>query len=139
MAQRRPPQMSPQQAAAIYNPTNPSEDTDDEFVWRTIAAVGQSQEQLQTAMDSMHKDKFNYASTSPFQSPGHCSLHIYRRRRSTVPDQDNHLEELRLQIAALKLKIESEELQIVMAKLAKERADATKILAEHGVQIEDQD
>ena len=136
---RRPPQMSPQQAAAIYNPMNPREDTDEVFVWRTIAAVGQSQEQLQAVMDSMHKDKFDYASTVPSQAPhGSCALHIYRRRRSTMVDQNNHLEKLRLQIAAFKLKIESDELQIVMAKLAKERTDALKILAEHDFQVADQ-
>lgn len=136
---RRPTQMSPQQAAAIYNPVNPQEDTDDAFVWRTISGVGQSQERLQTAMDSMYKDKFEYASTVSGQDRhGCCDLHIYRRRRSTMVDQDNDLEKLRLQIAALKLKIESDELQIKMAKLAKERTDALKILAEHAFQVADQ-
>ena len=131
--------MSPQQAAAIYNPMNPREDTDEVFVWRTVAAVGQSQEQLQAVMDSMHRDKFDYASTMPSQAPhGSCALHIYRRRRSTMVDQDNHLEKMRLQIAAFKLKIESDELQIVMAKLAKERANALKILDEHDFQVADQ-
>ena len=45
---------------------------------------------------------------------------------------------MRLQIAAFKLKIESDELQIVMAKLAKERANALKILDEHDFQVADQ-
>ena len=63
---------------------------------------------------------------------------MFRRKRSSLIDQDNHVEKLRLQVEALKLKIESDKLQIEMAKMIEERAAALKVLAESGISLVDQ-
>ena len=129
------PQMTPQQAVAVYNPMNPKEDAEEEFFWR-VAATGHAQPTLQDVMDSMYKDKFEYASSEyTTQTVG---LHLFRRKRSTMVDQDNHVEKLRLQVEAFKLKIESDKLQIEVANLCKERADALKVLAKEGISLVDQ-
>ena len=129
--------MTPQQAVAVYNPMNPEEDADEEFFWRAVAIVGE-QEPLQDVINSMYNAKFEYTSTvNPSQS-GVGGLHLFRRKRSTMIDQDNHVERLRLQIEAFRLKIESDKLQIVMANMIKERTAALKVLAESGLNLVDQ-
>ena len=130
-------QMTPQQAVAVYNPMNPQEDVDEQFFWRATAS-NHGKATHQDVMDSMYKDKFEYTSTVAVSQNGTSIIHMFRRKRSSLIDQDNHVEKLRLQVEALKLKIESDKLQIEMAKMIEERAAALKVLAESGISLVDQ-
>jgi|SaaInlV_125m_DNA_1040241.scaffolds.fasta_scaffold06674_3 hypothetical protein len=137
--------MVPQQAVAIYNPMDPKEDVDEEYAWRAVAVPcpgNQGTVAMQGVLDSMHKDKFDYTSTV-FNGTNHPPtygpiLHLFRRKRSTMVDRDNHLEKVRVQIEALQLKIDSDKLQLEIAKMVKERTAALKVLSESGLSLVDQ-
>lgn len=140
---------SAQEAVPVAgNPLTPADDVAREYVWRAVP--------ITNGADRIHEDmrrlwddeKFEYASTTignwdhrdnqRLSAAEHGAVHLFRRKRDSLLDQENNVEKLKLQVHAFELKIKCDRLQIEMANIAKERAEALSVLAASGFQLSDE-
>ena len=132
------------------NPLTPADDVAREYVWRAVP-ITKGIERIHDDMRHMwDEDKFEYASTTVASwgqrgnpntgfgviDAGH--VHLFRRKRDSLLDQENNVEKLKLQAIAFELKIKCDRLQIEMAKITKERAEALSVLAANGFQLSEE-
>jgi|SaaInlV_125m_DNA_1040241.scaffolds.fasta_scaffold00546_9 hypothetical protein len=132
------------------NPLTPEQDVAREYVWRAVP-ITKGADRIHDDMQRLWEDeKFEYASTSLASwgqrgnpntgfgvvDSGH--VHLFRRKRDSLLDRENNVEKLKLQVHAFELKIKCDRLQIEMANIAKERADALSVLAASGFQLSDE-
>ena len=132
------------------NPLTPADDAAREYVWRAVPITkGAGADRMHEDMRRLwEEEKFEFASTtiglwdhrdnSTLSAAEHGAVHLFRRKRDSLLDRENNVEKLKLQVHAFELKIKCDRLQIEMANITKERAEALSVLAANGFQLSDE-
>ena len=140
-----------QQAVPVAgNPLTPADDIANEYVWRAVP-ITKNVELLHADMRHLWEDeKFEFASSAVaswgqrsnpntgFGTVENGHVHLFRRRKDSLLDRENNVEKLKLQVRAFELKIKCDQLQIEMAKITKERAEALSVLAASGFALSEE-
>ena len=130
------------------NPLTPADDVAREYVWRAVPITKGIERMHDDMRHLWDNEKFEYASTTignwdhrdnqRLSASEHGAVHLFRRKKDSLLDRENNVEKLKLQALAFELKIKCDRLQIEMAKITKERAEALSVLAASGFQLSEE-